>query len=71
MDNVIKTKEKEEQQTMIIRCYRSSNNSPTILIAIPKEIREQYNLDKPASLYLIPKKDGFFLKKVDLEGIDE
>jgi len=68
LDNVIQTK--EQQETMIIHSYRSSQKTPTILIAIPKEIREQYNLDKPASLYLIRKKDGFFLKKVDLENIE-
>ena len=63
--------EEEQQEVRIIHSYKPNRKSPTILIAIPKEIREQYNLDKPCSLYLIPKKDGFFLKKVDLEGIDE
>ena len=66
MENVTQMK---EQEVRIIRLYRKSKDSPTVIFGIPKEIREQYDLNEPASLYLISKKDYFILKKVDLETV--
>jgi len=72
IDKVIQTKEEQtqDQRVRIIHSYRVGKNTPTIIFSIPQDIRKQYNLEKPTSLYLIPKKNGFFLKKVDLEGIE-
>ena len=68
MDNVT-MKEEQEQGVRIIHSYGKSKDSPTLIFSIPKDIREQYDLSKPTSLYLIPKKDYFILRKVDLESV--
>lgn len=60
---------KEEQGVRIMHSYGKSRNSQTLIFSIPKDIREKYDLSKPASLYLIPKEDYFILKKVDLESV--
>ena len=46
-------KEQEEEGVRIIHSYRVSKNSETIIFGIPKDIREQYDLSKPTSLYLL------------------
>jgi hypothetical protein len=61
--------QKEVQRIRIIHSYRVSHKCNTLLFSIPHDIRKQYGLDKPTSLYVIPKKDGILLRKVDLEGI--
>jgi len=72
-DKVIQTKEEEQTQDKrirIIHSYRVNKDRPTLIVSIPQDIRKLYNLNKRCSLYLIPKKDCFCLKKVDLEGIE-
>ncbi len=63
-------KEEQEHVVRIIHSYRKSKDSPTIIFGIPKDIREQYNITEPTSLYLIPKEDYFILKKVDLDSVN-
>ena len=64
VDNVTQMKEEEQEQGYrIIHTYGTSNDSPTLIFLIPKDIREMYDLIKPTSLYLIPKKDYLILKK--------
>jgi hypothetical protein len=62
-------KEEEQDEVTIIHSYRANKNRRTLIFSIPKHVQERYNLNKPTSLYLIPKKDCFVLRKVDLESV--
>lgn len=68
-DNVTQMKEEDEKGVRIIHSYGTSKDSRTLIFSIPKDIRKMYDLTKPTSLYLIPKKDYFILKKVDLDSV--
>jgi hypothetical protein len=68
--SVIENVKEEDNRIRIIHSWRVNKKSPTLIFAIPKDLRERYHLEDPGSMYLIPQKNGILLKKVDLEEID-
>jgi hypothetical protein len=54
----------------IVKSWRNTDGCRTIVFPLPYKLAEKYHIEKPAKLYLIPRKDGILLKKVDLEGIE-
>jgi hypothetical protein len=67
--SVIEDVKEQNDRIRIIHSWRVNKKSPTLIFAIPQDLRKQYDLDEPGSMYLIPKKEGILLKKVQLEGI--
>jgi len=71
IDSMIQTKEeKQNKRVWIIKSWKDTANSSTLIFSIPKDLQKEYGLSKPTALYLIPKKGGLFLKKVDLESVE-
>ena len=54
----------------IVKSWRNNDKARTIIFPLPYKLAEKYGIEKPANLYLIPRKDGILLKKVELEGIE-
>jgi hypothetical protein len=59
-----------KEEIVIVKSWRNTDNARTIVFPLPYKLAEKYDIQKPASLYLIPRQDGILLKKVDLEGIE-
>ena len=54
----------------IVKSWRNTDGSRTIVFPLPYKLAEKYGIEKPANLYLIPRKDGILLRKVELEEIE-
>jgi len=68
MENMIQLPDKQNR-VRIIKSYKNGSKLSTLLFCIPKDIAKAYDIEKPANLYLIPRKDGILLTKVPMEGI--
>jgi len=64
-----KQKQEPKQKIWIIKSWRDSKKSKSLVFCLPKDIGDKYDIDKPCSLYLIPRSDGILLRKVDLESV--
>jgi len=59
-----------KEEIVIVKSWRNTDNSRTIVFPLPYKLAEKYHIEKPGNLYLIPREDGILLRKVDLEGIE-
>lgn len=55
----------EKESKEIVRTWLTGNCSCTLVI--PKEFAKEYGLDKPAYVLIEKKRDGMFIKKLNLE----
>ena len=60
---------REDEQVIIVRFSRNTDNARTVVFPLPYSLAKKYSIEKPANLYLIPREDGILLRKVNLEGI--
>jgi hypothetical protein len=58
-----------EEELFIVKSWRNSDSSPTIVSPLPQKLAERYHIEKPAHLYFIARDDGILLRKLDLKGI--
>jgi len=65
------TRKQNEQlpSITIAKTWRQTPAQRTVVFAIPRKMAEFYDLSKPSTIYLIPKKDGIMLKKLNLENV--
>jgi bifunctional DNA-binding transcriptional regulator/antitoxin component of YhaV-PrlF toxin-antitoxin module len=54
----------------IVKSWRNNDKARTTVFPLPYKLAEKYGIEKPANLYLIPRKDGILLRKVELEEIE-